>query len=102
MTSLSSSRNKQCQTVKVIDDVLNQILGREATQLLYKCLECNYRIQKDEIAEKLDSFNCALEDYLGAGAAIIENMIIQSLETRLPEENKRVYLVEPPRMLKSA
>jgi hypothetical protein len=96
MTSLPASRNKQCQTVKVIDDVLNQILGQKATQLLYKYLESKYLIQKHEIAEKLDSFNCALEDYLGAGATIIEKVIMQNLEVRAPEENKHFDLVEPP------
>jgi hypothetical protein len=96
MTSLSSSRNKQCQTAQVIDDVLNRILGQEATQLLYKYLESKYLIQKHEIAEKLDSFNCALENYLGAGAIIIEKVIMQNLEVRAPEENKHLHLVEPP------
>jgi hypothetical protein len=96
-----SSQNKQYQTLQVIDNVLNQILGQEATQIIYKYLESTYHIQKHEIIEKLDSFNCALEEYLGAGATIIEKVIMQSLEIRVPEENKYFDLVKPPRRLES-
>jgi len=102
MISQFSSQNKQRQTLKVIDNVLNQILGQEATQIIYKYLESNYLIQKHEIVEKLDSFNFALEEYLGTGAAIIKKVIMQSLEIRLPEENKYFDLVDPPRRLESA
>ena len=102
MISQFSSQNKERQAVEVIDNVLNQILGQEATQIIYKYLESNYLIQKHEIVEKLDSFNCALEEYLGAGATIIKKIIMQSLEIRVPEENKYFDLVEPPRRLQSA
>ena len=95
-------QNKQYQTLQVIDNVLNQILGQEATQIIYKYLESTYHIQKHEIIEKLDSFNCALEEYLGAGATIIEKIIMQSLEIRVPKENKYFDLVEPPKRLESA
>ncbi len=78
MAPLSVSQNKQ-NTVKTIDNLVNQILGQEATRVFYKYLESNYRVQRHEIVEKLDSFNNALEDYLGAGAAILENLIIQNL-----------------------
>jgi hypothetical protein len=71
-------QNKQYQT-QVVDNVLNQILGQKATQIIYKYLESNYLIQKHEIVEKLDSFNNALEEYLGTGAAVIEKVIMQSL-----------------------
>ena len=102
MISQFSSQNKERQTVEIIDNVLNRILGQEATQIIYKYLESNYLIQKHEIVEKLDSFNGALEEYLGAGATIIKKVIMQSLEIRLPEENKYFDLVEPPRRLESA
>jgi hypothetical protein len=102
MISKFSSQNKERQTVEVIDKVLNRIVGQEATQIIYKYLESNYLIQKHEIVEKLDSFNSALEEYLGAGATIIKKVIMQSLEIRLPEENKYFDLLKPPRRLESA
>jgi len=102
MISQFSPQNKERQTVEVIDNILNQILGQEATQIIYKYLESNYLIQKHEIVEKLDSFNGALQQYLGAGATIIKKVIMQSLEIRVPEENKYFDLVEPPRRLESA
>src|SRR3989337_20332 len=102
MISQFASQNKERQAVEVIDNVLNQILGQEATQIIYKYLESTYHIQKHEIIEKLDFFNCALEEYLGAGATIIEKIIMQSLEIRVPKENKYFDLVEPPKRIESA
>ncbi len=80
MSSLSAFQKNQNQTVKVIDDVLKQILGQQATQVLYKYLKNNYSIEKHEIAEKLDSLDTALKESLGAGAVLIEKTIIQSID----------------------
>jgi len=83
---------------KAVDNVLNQILGQEAARVLYDGLESNYRIRKNEIALKLDAFNRALEEYFGAGASVIERMIMESLE---PEENRSFDFAER-RLLKLA
>jgi len=65
---------------KVIDRLLNQILGHEAAQIIYSYLESNHSIQRHEIAQKLNSFNGALEEYLGSGAFVIEKAILENLE----------------------
>ena len=65
---------------KAIDKLLNQILGHEAAQIIYSYLESDHSIQKDEIAQNLNSFNWALEEYLGSGAVIIEKAILENLE----------------------
>lgn len=72
---------------KVIDDVLNQIFGQEGTQIIYKYLENNHSIQRHELAQKIDSFNCALREYLGTGALVVEKVILENLEPRSLEEN---------------
>jgi len=97
------SQNKQSETLdKIIDRVLNQILGQEATHIIYNYLENNYSIQRHEIAEKLDSFNQALENYLGSGAVVIEKVILKNLELGGVEEIKDLDLAERQRLMKLA
>ncbi len=84
MPSISTFQNKENGTVKVIDDLLNQVLGENATQVFYKYLEKNYSIQKHEIVKKLDSFDMALKDSFGAAAGVLENLIIQNLDSSFP------------------
>lgn len=62
-----------------IDRLLNQIFGQEAAQIIYSHLERNHSIRRHEIAQKLDSFNGALEKYLGSGAFVIEKAILENL-----------------------
>lgn len=64
---------------KVIDRVLNQVFGEAATQLIYKHLERNYSVKKDEIAEKIDVFARGLEDFLTSGAFVVEQKILQDI-----------------------
>jgi hypothetical protein len=74
-------QNKQSEELnQIVDDVLNRVFGQEAVQIIYQYLEDNYFIQRDEIAEKLDSFSSALRQYLGSGALVIERLIRENLE----------------------
>jgi len=82
---------------KFVDKVLNQILGREATEIIYAYLESKHSIRRWEIAEKLNSFNSVLEEYLGTGAFVIEKVISDSLE-----ESRDIDLVERNKILKLA
>jgi len=103
MTAKSLSQNRQSRNLnKVVDKVLNQILGPEATQIIYDYLENNHRIQRHEIAEKFDSFNHALKEYLGSGAIVVEKVIQQSLELGELDENKGVDFSEQRKILKLA
>jgi len=89
MTQKSPSQNKRSEKLnKVVDKVLNQILGQEATQIIYDYLENNHSIQKHEIAKKLDSFNHALEAFLGTGAIVIEKAIQENLDVDFSEQPK--------------
>jgi len=103
MTEKSPSQDKRGEKFnKVIDDVLNQILGREATHIIYEYLENNHGIERHEIAQKLDSFNHALEQYLGSGAVVIEKVIRENLELIGLEENKGFDFSEQSKILKLA
>jgi hypothetical protein len=77
-------------------------LGQEATQIIYAYLENNHSIQKHEIAKKLDSFNHALEEFLGTGAVVIEKAIQEILELGGLEENRGVDFSEQNRIIKLA
>jgi len=101
--TMSPSQNKLSEQLnKVVDKALNQILGREATQIIYDYLENNHSIQRHEIAEKFDSFNRALKEYLGSGAIVVEKVIQQSLELGELDENKGVDFSEQRKILKLA
>ncbi|MEM3730741.1 MAG: hypothetical protein QW667_00965 [Candidatus Bathyarchaeia archaeon] len=63
----------------IIDKVLTQIFGEEATSLIYRYLEKNYSLKKDEIAEKIDLFAKGLEDFLNSGAYVIEKKILEDI-----------------------
>jgi len=70
---------KEEKLVKIIDKVLNQIFGKEATYLIYRYLEDKYHLKKDEIAEKIDIFAQGLEEFLTSGAYIIERKILEDI-----------------------
>lgn len=70
---------KDDRITKIIDRVLTQIFGKEATNLIYKHLERNYSVRRVEIAEKLDLFAKGLEDFLKSGAYAIEKRILNDI-----------------------
>jgi len=81
ITAENLPQSKQSEELnQIVDNVLNQVFGQEAVQIIYQYLENNYFIQRHEIVEKLDSFNSALRQYLGSGALVIERLILENLE----------------------
>jgi len=65
--------------VKVIDRVLMQIFGEEATRLIYRYLENRYAVKHDEIADKIDLFAKGLEEFLRTGAYVVERKILEDI-----------------------
>jgi hypothetical protein len=68
--------DKDDKVSKIIERVLTQIFGKEATQLIYKHLERRYSVKRDEVSEKLELFAEGLEDFLKSGAYVIERKIL--------------------------
>jgi hypothetical protein len=64
---------------KIIDRVLKQVFGEEATRLIYRYLENNYSLKQSEIAEKIELFAKGLEDFLRSGAYAIERKILEDI-----------------------
>jgi len=73
------SNKKDEKIFKIIDRVLTQVFGEEATRLIYRHLENNYSLKRDEIAEKIDVFAKGLEDFLRSGAYVIERKILEDI-----------------------
>ena len=65
----------------VIDKVLNQVFGREATTLIFKYMEQNYSLNRNEISDKIELFAQGLEDFLRSGATIIERKILEDINS---------------------
>jgi hypothetical protein len=80
MESLGQQTTKEDDKIsKIIDRVLTQIFGKEATLLIYKHLERNYSVKRNELGEKLELFAKGLENFLQSGAYAIEKKILEDI-----------------------
>ena len=70
---------KEDKISKIIDKVLKQVFGEEATHLIYRYLENKYCLRRDEIAEKIEVFAAGLEEFLRSGAYVIERKILEDI-----------------------
>jgi len=70
---------KDDKVSRIIDRVLNQVFGEEATLLIYSHLEHNYSLKKNEIGDRIDVFAQGLEDFLRSGAYVIERKILEDI-----------------------
>lgn len=78
-TMLKQNNKKEDKISKIIDKILEQVFGEEATSLIYKYLENNYSLKQDEIAEKIEAFTMGLEDLLKSSANVIERKILEDI-----------------------
>jgi hypothetical protein len=75
-------RKKEDKIFEIIDRVLTQVFGEEATLLIYKYIEQHYSLRQSEFSEKIDIFAKELEDCLSSGAFAIENKILDDIYSR--------------------
>jgi hypothetical protein len=73
-----TSKEKE-KIARIIDSVLRQVFGEEATRLIYRYLESNYSLKRIEIAEKIELFAKGLEGFLRSGAYVIERKILEDI-----------------------
>jgi 5'-deoxynucleotidase YfbR-like HD superfamily hydrolase len=78
-TANQQTRKENEKISKIIDRVMRQVFGDEATRLIYRYLENNYSVRRDEIADKIDLFAKGLEDFLRSGAYAIERKILEDI-----------------------
>ena len=80
MEALTQAANKKEEKIsRIIDKVLRQVFGEEATFLIYRHLEKNHSLKPDEIAEKIDVFAKGLEEFLSSGAYVVERKILDDI-----------------------
>jgi hypothetical protein len=87
---------KEDKISKIIDRVLTQIFGKEASIMIYKHLEHNYSIKRNEVGEKLDLFAQGLENFLKSGAYVIEKKILEDIWSSYGEMH-RLQVEKPKR-----
>lgn len=90
MTSVLTE-SKEDRIFEIIDRVLKQIFGEDATNLIYQHLERHYSLNTNEISDKIDVFAKGLEDFLSSGAIAIENKILNDIVSAYRSE----HTVEP-------
>jgi len=73
------NKRKENKISKTVDRVLKQVLGKEATHLIYKYLESNHSLERSEIPEKIDVFAKGIEEFLSSGACAIERKILEDI-----------------------
>jgi hypothetical protein len=82
MVSLAQQATQRDETVsKIVDRVLNQIFGHDATLLIYKHLEHKYHLKRNEVGERIEVFAQGLEDFLKSGAQVIERKILEDIHS---------------------
>jgi hypothetical protein len=79
MDPLIQEKTKEDKISKIVDRVLKQIFGEEATLLIYRHLENKYSLKQNEVSEKIDLFAKGLEEFLSSGAHVIERRILDDI-----------------------
>jgi hypothetical protein len=77
--TVKTPTRKEDAILKIIDNVLNQVFGKEATHFIYKYLEHNYALRRSEFSDKIEVFAKGLEDCLSSGAFIVESKILDHI-----------------------
>jgi len=62
---------------QIVNNVLTQVFGEKAVQIIYQHLENRYALQRNEFADKIDLFAKGLENLLHANASYIERRILK-------------------------
>jgi len=76
---IQPTNRKEDKISKIVDRVLREVFGEEATTLIYRYLESNYSLRRDEISEKIEVFARGLEQFLRSGAYVIERKILEDI-----------------------
>ncbi len=70
---------KNDKVSEIVDRVLKQVFGENATRIIYEHLERRYSLSPCDFSEKMDVFTKGLEDFLSSGAYFIENKILNDI-----------------------
>jgi len=68
--------------IEAVDEGL-ETLGESGKQMIFFHLDKTYSVKRDEIPKKAEAFARGLEKIFGAGASVLEKLIIKSLCSKL-------------------
>jgi len=68
--------------IEAVDEGLG-VLGESGRQMIFFHLEKSYSIKRHEIPRKPEAFAAGLEKIFGAGASVLEKLIVKSLYSKL-------------------
>jgi hypothetical protein len=95
--NMGQLRREEDRIFKIIDKVLKQVFGEEATLFIYKYLEQRYSLRQSDFSKKIDVFAKGLEDCLSSGALAIENKILEDISSVYGSFSKIGYNRKPER-----
>jgi hypothetical protein len=72
---------KKDSVPELINRILIHVFGEEATHVIYKYLEHNYSLKRDQVVERIDVFAKGLEDFLSSGAYVVERRILEDINS---------------------
>jgi hypothetical protein len=78
-TLIQHANQKEDKISKIINSVLRQVFGEEATLLIYRYLEAKYSLRPDEVSDKIELFAKGLEEFLRSGAFVVERRILDDI-----------------------
>ena len=70
---------KEDKVFEIINRVLTQVFGENATHVIYEYLERRHSLSPSDFSKKMDVFAKGLEEFLSSGAYCIENKILNDL-----------------------
>jgi hypothetical protein len=79
ITIQQKNNSEQDKISRIIDRVLTQVFGEQATHMIYRYLENNYSLKRNEVSAKIDVFAEGLEEFLRSGAYVIERKILDDI-----------------------
>jgi hypothetical protein len=94
---MGEPRREEDQIFKIIDKVLKQVFGENATLFIYKYLEQRYSLRQKDVSKKIDVFAKGLEDCLSSGALAIESKILDDITATYGAFNKIGIKRQPER-----
>ena len=98
MTRLGTlHREKNDKIFQIIDKVLKQVFGDEATLFIYNYLEQHYSLRQSDFSKRIDVFAKGLEDCLSSGAFAIESKILDDISAVYGSFNKIDFERKPER-----
>ena len=75
VVSMGGLNKEEDKIFQIIDRVLNQVFGGEATRFIYDYLEQHYSLRQSDFSKRIEVFARGLEDRLSSGAFAAESRI---------------------------